>query len=179
MDNNNISVYWDKNLTKNQVLNILKDEVNPRFVEYASLLLARTNKPKSVFGGYLTQEIFVNNWSKIKKRMRENKWNMSRIIFWDEIYKAVKRKTNIHPVRRTEQRLIEIDPAIKELSDLIHEQRIKSGLTQTQLANKSGLSQQAVSFVERGYVNISLRTLKKIADALNLKIVLEKATRGV
>jgi DNA-binding XRE family transcriptional regulator len=175
MDNNNISIFWDKNLTKNQVLSILKDGSNPRFIEFASLLLARTNKPKKVFDKYLTQEIFVNNWSNIKRRMKENKWNVSRIIFWDEIYKAVKRKTNIHPVRSAKERFIEIDPAIKELSDLIREQRIKSGLTQMQLANKSGLSQQSISFVERGYVNISLRTLKKIADALNLKIVLEKA----
>ncbi len=174
MANNNIRVFWDKKLNQVEVKNILKDELNPRFIEFASLLLARTNKPKNIFGKYLTQEIFVNNWAKIKRRMRENKWNDNRIIFWDEIYRAVKKKTNFRLFRGAKDRPLDFDPEIKALSDLIKDQRQKKGLTQVQLARKSGLSQQAISFVERGYVNISLRTLKKISDALNLKIVLEE-----
>jgi HTH-type transcriptional regulator / antitoxin HipB len=174
MDNNNTQIFWDKKLNRNEVKNILKDELNPRFVEFASLLLSRTNKPKNVFGKYLTQEIFVNNWAKIKRRMRENKWSDSRIIFWDEIYRGVIKKTNFRVVREFKDRPLDIDPEIKELSDVIKDQRRKNGLTQVQLADKAGLSQQAISFAERGYVNISLRTLKKISDALNLRIVLEE-----
>jgi DNA-binding XRE family transcriptional regulator len=174
MDNDNIAVFWDKKFTQDEIKNILKDELNPRFVEFAALLLARTNKPRNIFAGYLTKEIFVNNWSKIKRRMRENKWNDHRIIFWDEIYKAVKKKTNFGRVREVKYRPLEVDPEIKKISDLIRKKRGKNGLTQVQLAKRSGLSQQAISFVERGYVNISLRTLKKISDALNLRIVLEE-----
>ena len=174
MNNDNSSIFWDKKFNQNEIKNILKDELNPRFVEFAALLLARTNKPRNVFDKYLTQEIFVNNWSRIKRRMRENKWNDNRIIFWDEIYKAVKKKTNFQRVREVKDRPLNVDSEIKELSELIRKKREKNGLTQVQLAKRSGLSQQTISFVERGYVNISLRTLKKISDALNLRIVLEE-----
>lgn len=176
MNNNNIRIFWDKKYTLDEIKNILKDEQNSRFVEIASLLFERTNKPKSIFNKYITQEIFVNNWAKIKRRMRENKWNNDRIIFWDEIYKAVKKKTNFQFVRSSKERILDVDPEIKGLSDLIRKQREAKGLTQVQLSKKAGLSQQAISFVEKGYVNVSLRTLKKISDALNLKIVLEEKT---
>ena len=169
----NITIFWDKKINTEEAKKILKDELNPRFIEYASLLLARTNKPKTVFNTYLNQEAFVNNWAKIKRRMRENKWNDRRIIFWNEIYRTVKKHGNIKGFREFKERPLRVDPEIKIICDQIKSTRQKNGLTQIELAKKSGLSQQSISFVEQGYVNISLRTLKKITDALNLKIVLE------
>ncbi|MCX5712690.1 MAG: helix-turn-helix transcriptional regulator [Candidatus Omnitrophica bacterium] len=169
----NTTIFWDKKINTQDSKNILKDELNPRFIEFASLLLARTNKPKRVFSSYLTQEAFVNNWAKIKRRMRENKWNDRRIIFWDEIYRAVKKNTNFKRFRESKDRPLRVDPEIKQICDQIRATRQRNGLTQKDLAKKAGLSQQSISFVEQGYVNISLRTLKKIADALNLKIILE------
>src|SRR4030042_108946 len=91
----NTTIFWDKKINTEEVKKILKDELNPRFIEFASLLLARTNKPKKVFTNYLSQEAFVRNWAKIKLRMRENKWNNTRIIFWDEIYRVVRKNKNI------------------------------------------------------------------------------------
>jgi len=105
--------------------------------------------------------------------MRENKWNDRRIIFWDEIYRAVKKSGNIKRFREFKERPLDFDPEIKNICDQIKEYRRKSGLTQADLAKKAGLSQQSISFVEQGYVNLSIRTLKKIVDALNLKLVLE------
>jgi DNA-binding XRE family transcriptional regulator len=169
----NITVFWDKKINTEEAKKILKDELNPRFIELSSLLLARTNKPKKVFNNYLSQEAFVRNWLKIKLRMRENKWNDRRIIFWGEIYRVVKKNINIRGFRESKERPLRVDPEIKIICDQIRDTRQKSGLTQTALAKKAGLSQQSISFVEQGYVNISLRTLKKITDALNLKIVLE------
>ncbi len=169
----NITVFWDKKTSIDEAKTILRDELNPRFVEFASLLLARTNKPRSVFNNYLNKELFVNNWAKIKRRMRENKWNDRRIIFWDEIYMAVKKNMPIGKIRKSKERSLDFDPEIKSICDQIKDYRKKRGLTQAGLAKESGLSQQSISFVEQGYVNISIRTLKKIADVLNLKLVLE------
>lgn len=168
----NISIYWDKNINKEEARNILKDESNLRFVEFASLLLARTNKPKSVFNNYLSKEIFINNWAKIKRRMRENKWNDRRIIFWDEIYRAVRKNSNIKVYRELKERPLDVDPEIQIICNQIKDNRKKSGLTQTELARKAKLSQQTISFVEQGYINVSLKTLKKIANALNLRLIL-------
>ncbi|MFH0827238.1 MAG: helix-turn-helix transcriptional regulator [Candidatus Omnitrophota bacterium] len=169
----NTTIFWDKKINTEEAKRILKDELNPRFIEFSSLLLARTNKPKRVFSNYLSQENFVSNWAKIKRRMRENKWNNARIIFWDEIYKALRKNKDIKWSRELKERPLIVDPEIKIICDQIKNTRQKNGLTQVGLAKKSGLSQQSISFVERGYINISLRTLKKITDALNLKVVLK------
>ncbi|MFH0772493.1 MAG: helix-turn-helix transcriptional regulator [Candidatus Omnitrophota bacterium] len=170
MDNN--SIFWDKKTSKDEVKKILSDELNPRFIGFASLLLARSNKPKNIFNDYLSKELFAKNWLKIKRRMRENKWNERRIIFWDEIYKAVRKDPAIKILKEAKKRPLDMDPEIKIICNQIKDTRNKIGLTQTELAEKTGLSQQTISFVEQGYVNISIRTLKKIADALNLRVVL-------
>lgn len=169
----NTTIFWDKKINTQEVKMILRDEHNSRFIEFASLLLARSNRPKIIFDNYLNKELFVKNWVNIKRRMRDNKWNDARIIFWDEIYKAVRKNIAFRRIRVPRVRPLDIDPEVKIISDKIKDYRNKSGLTQTELAKKSGLSQQSISFIEQGYINISLRTLKKIADALDLRIVLE------
>ena len=169
----NTTIFWDKKVNTEKAKNILSDELNPRFIEFASLLFSRTNKPKNVFSKYLNKELFVNNWLKIKRRMRENRWNDRRIIFWDEIYRVVKKDGGMRRPREPKKRPLDFDPEIKNICDQIKDYRRKSGLTQSGLAKKAGLSQQSISFVEQGYINLSIRTLKKIVNALNLKLVLE------
>ncbi len=172
----NTAIFWDKKINTEEAKKILKDENHSRFIEFASLLLARSNNPKKIFADYLSKELFVRNWLKIKRRMRDNKWNDRRIIFWDEIYKVVRKSIHIEGLREYKARPLDIDPEIKIICDKIKDYRKKTGLTQIELAKKTGLSQQSISFMEQGYINISLRTLKKIADALDLRIVLENKT---
>ena len=148
----NAIIFWDKKTSAEEAKEILKDQLNPRFIEFASLLLTRTNAPKDVFGKYLKKEDFVSNWLKIKRRMRENKWNDSRIIFWDEIYRVVKKDVNSGKVREAKERPLDFDPEIKELCDKIKGYRKEQGLTQVGLSKKTGLSQQSISFTEQGYV---------------------------
>ena len=169
---NNTTIFWDKSTSKEQIVKILKHEENLRFAEFASLLLSRSNDPRAVFNTYLTKERFARNWAKIKRRMRQNKWSDTRIIFWDEIYKAVIKEPGIKIPRQPKVRPLDIDPEIRNICAKIKDCRLKAGLTQINLAKKTGLSQQSISFVEQGYINMSLRTLKKIADALNLKVSL-------
>lgn len=54
--------------------------------------------------------------------------------------------------------------------NMIRTERIKAGLTQTQLAEKIGVTQNEVSRWETGERNPKLDKLKKIADALNVPI---------
>ena len=46
--------------------------------------------------------------------------------------------------------------------------RMHAGLTQAQLAEKSGVSQSQISSIENGDYNVRLQTLALIADALNI-----------
>ncbi|MDP8253918.1 MAG: helix-turn-helix transcriptional regulator [Candidatus Kaelpia aquatica] len=170
--------FWDRDINKQELKKILKDDLNPKYCHMAALLLARTNKPSLVFNSYIDKISFVRNWQKIKRRMRLDEWNNQRIIFWDEIYRAVLKTTDKSMIKTTPKRLKNTDIEIQRICNQIREYRKKKNITQAELAEKSGVSQQTISFLERGYLNISLRTFRKITDALELSVeLLEKRLR--
>jgi len=88
------NIFWDKKVNKEEVKKILKNESHKRFIYFASLLLSRTNDIKTIFSEYLDKVIFCNNWIKIKRQMRKDKWNNVKINFWDEVYKVAKKKVD-------------------------------------------------------------------------------------
>lgn len=64
-----------------------------------------------------------------------------------------------------------------ELCDLIANTRIQLGITQKQLAEKSGVSQANISKIENGSYKPSIPILKRIADGLGKRLVIEFADR--
>lgn len=169
MDNN--AVFWDKNFNQDEVKKILNDDEDPRFIEIAATLLSRSNEPTEVFTSYINKVVFCNNWRKIKKQMRKNKWNDARIIFWDEVYKVAIQDIDKKELKRSKKRDIDSDPEMKDIGDKVRNARKKLGWTQAELAKRSKLSQQTISFVEKGYTNFSVKTLKRITDIIGLRFV--------
>ena len=53
------------------------------------------------------------------------------------------------------------------------EARKNSGMTQKQLAERTGIAQGDISKIENGNGNPSLRTLKRLASAMDMKLKLE------
>ncbi|MBU1349648.1 MAG: helix-turn-helix transcriptional regulator [Patescibacteria group bacterium] len=53
---------------------------------------------------------------------------------------------------------------------MIIKKRIQQGLTQTELAKKIGTKQSAISRLERGTYNPSLAFLRKLVEALGVKL---------
>ena len=51
--------------------------------------------------------------------------------------------------------------------------RNNSGLTQEQIAERSGMKQSDISKLERGKGNPSLRTLRRLAEAMDMKVKIE------
>ena len=51
--------------------------------------------------------------------------------------------------------------------------RKNTGLTQKQLAERTGMAQGDISKIENGNANPSLRTLKRLAEAMDMKLKLE------
>jgi len=51
--------------------------------------------------------------------------------------------------------------------------RKKSGFTQKQLSERSGIAQGDISKIEKGEANPSLRTLKRLASGMNMKLHLQ------
>jgi len=57
-----------------------------------------------------------------------------------------------------------------EVAKLLKAEREKRRLSMTTVAAKAGLSQQMVSYVERGFRNPTLDTLLRIAGALDIDL---------
>ncbi|QIB27930.1 helix-turn-helix domain-containing protein [Caloranaerobacter azorensis] len=55
-----------------------------------------------------------------------------------------------------------------DIGEKIREERIKKGLKQRQLANKAGISNTYLSDIEVGRTTPSIKTLMKIAQALDV-----------
>jgi len=59
------------------------------------------------------------------------------------------------------------------MNETIKLRRIKLGLTQQELSELSGVSQQLISQIENGKAQPSLRTITKLAEVLKLDIDLK------
>lgn len=58
----------------------------------------------------------------------------------------------------------------KKIGDKIRELRKQKGLSQEKVAFKSGLHRTYISDVERGFRNVSIKNIDKIAKALGVSI---------
>ena len=60
-----------------------------------------------------------------------------------------------------------------EISELLLATRTENGITQKELADKSGISQANISKFERGNYCPNINTLKKLADAMGKRLKIE------
>ena len=66
----------------------------------------------------------------------------------------------------------ELDPEFSIIQAMI-DARKESGLTQKQLAEKTGITQGDISKMERGNGNPSIRTLQRLADGMGMILKVE------
>lgn len=64
----------------------------------------------------------------------------------------------------------DIQKAIAELGMRIRKVRVRKGLSQKALANKSGVIQSHISMIERGEINPSIKSYIRLTNALNMEI---------
>jgi transcriptional regulator with XRE-family HTH domain len=55
----------------------------------------------------------------------------------------------------------------------IKEKRKEKGISLNQLAEKTGINKGNLSKIENGHTNITIKTLKKIAKALDSKLIIK------
>jgi DNA-binding XRE family transcriptional regulator len=163
---------WDRKFTNAQAAGILKDPAHKDFILLASLLLSRHNEPKAVFGKYLDQETFCRYWPSIKKTMRKNSWADPRIVFWQAIYENLLAKYRKKGVLFRKAPL-PAKPLYEDVGHRLAQIRKEQGMSQKDLADKMGVSQQLISRVEKGRENVSLSTIKTIAYALGKKATID------
>jgi len=154
--------FWDRNITEEQLIEILSNEKNARFIEMSALLLSRNNEPKKVFGLYLDRILFAKNWTKIKKKMKKNQWGNQRIEFWQAIYEKIAEKLKGSGISLRSHDQKPRSEICFVIGEIIRNRRQKQNLTQKQLAEKLGIKQQVVSQIENGKGNPSLITLNAV-----------------
>ena len=67
----------------------------------------------------------------------------------------------------------------REVRELVIAARDRAGLTQKELAAKSGLTQANISNIEKGTTRPTIDSLKKIADATGRRLVIQFGDREV
>ncbi len=161
---------WDSRLKEKEVIKILKGADNPKFDIYAGKLFSRVNNPKIAFS-IIDKVTFCKKWPLIKKRMKKDTWVKNRVIFWQTIYERVHERLKEEGIKIREPQVMKIPPERAKLARQIRDIRMKSGYTQKEVAKKLGVIQQYISRIENGRENVSVDTLKRIADVLNKKLV--------
>lgn len=81
---------------------------------------------------------------------------------------ASRRRAARSPAYRREQRRL---AGFEELSRLVIRHRAELGLSQKELAERVGTSHSAISRIESGRHRTSVATLKRLAEALDLRLV--------
>ena len=163
---------WDRKITDAEAKRLLKDPAGKSFGDMAALLLARSNDTQAVFKEYIDPLVFCRYWAPIKRKMRRDKWTEPRIVFWQAIYEKLAekyRKQGIVFRKETPAK----ESLCVETGKKIADARRNSGLSQKELAEKMGVSQQLVSRIESGRENTSLGTLIKIVRALGKRVRIE------
>ena len=164
---------WDRKIGLLKAKSILKDPDERDFILLASLLLSRKNEPKEVFRDYIKPLLFCKYWPAIKKRMRRDKWNEPRIIFWQAIYEKLIDRYRKKGVAFRKETVTVLNPLYAEVGRQISNMRREQGLSQKKMASKLGVSQQLISRIEKGRENISLSTLNNISRALGKKVAVD------
>ncbi|MBL7072120.1 MAG: helix-turn-helix transcriptional regulator [Candidatus Omnitrophica bacterium] len=161
---------WDRKISISEAKRILKDPKHNNFIFLASILLSRKNNPKEIFKDSLDPLLFCKYWAIIKKRMRKDKWNDARIVFWQAIYEKLMEKYRERGISFKKDTLKIKNALSEETGKQIRNIRQEQDLSQKELAGKLGVSQQLISRIEKGKENISLSTLSNVSRALGRKI---------
>lgn len=167
-----INWLWDNRLSEAEVRKILKDENHPKFDIYAEKLFSRVSAPKMVFN-MVDKATFCKKWPSIKKRMRKDRWLESKVVFWQTIYERVHERLKEQGIKLREPQKVKIPPERVKLAQQIKNTRIKLGYTQEDMARKLGVIQQYISKIESGRENVSVDTLKRIADAFGKSLAIK------
>lgn len=87
-------------------------------------------------------------------------------------------KIDVQAIRQKDNETYEYD-IYREIQELVINARDRAGLTQKQLAEKSGLTQANISNIEKGASRPTIDSLKKIADATGRRLIVQFGDREV
>ena len=157
--------FWDlKEEALKETKRILKDPSNPRFTERAVTLLSRCDKPAELFS-VIPRKEFVEVWPKIRtywiKHIRRSDFR----DWWETIYEQLLEMDQNRQKKATGGTSV----AFRSIGTEIRRARIQKGLSQKQLALRTGMKQPDISKIEEGKKNITLFTLTRLCKILGIE----------
>jgi len=154
--------FWDLKASElAETRKTLRDPAHPRFAQRMATLLSRCDQPKELFS-ILPKKEFVKAWPRIRSYWIRRDRRSPHRDWWETLYEQMA-ETDIAAPKG------EPPSAFRKLGQAIKEKRVEMGLSQKQLAQRTRLTQAAVSHIEVGKKNITLFTLARLCKVLGIR----------
>lgn len=153
--------YWDLNMPIKKIKQILSREDDPRFSRLAGTLLARVHDPKQVFD-LITPAAFCRRYQSIENEIKADEWTRERVAFWKATYLRLSKELQEKGERIRKPETIELDAFDHALVERVIQCRKTAAMSQKELAQFLGYSQQFISGIETGREKITIDFLKKL-----------------
>jgi len=167
MKKNLTKYFWSFNQAAiEETAAILKNPGHRRFPERMVTFLSRCDKPKELFM-FISKQQFVDSWPRVKNYWRKVGGASDFRNWWQTIYEQImeeSRKKQIRPKGKPAGVFLKI-------GGIVRRARIQKRLSQKELACKVSMKQPDISMIEEGKKNITLGTLIRIGNALDIKSI--------
>ncbi|MBU1932011.1 helix-turn-helix domain-containing protein [Patescibacteria group bacterium] len=164
--------YWDLNIPYKKIAQILSRGDDPRFVRIAGILLSRALDPKYVFE-LISPSDFCRHYKAIEREITSDEWTKKRAAFWKATYLRLTKELKAKGERFRLPAKPELDFFDRQLIETVKKCRKRVLMSQKELADLMGYSQQYISRIETGWERIGPDFLKKLAKTTNQKIDLD------
>ena len=165
--------YWDLNMPFTKIKQILAREDDPRFPHIAGTLLSRTEDPKQVFK-LITQSAFCRRFRAIENVITSDEWTKEKASFWKVTYMRLSAELKAKGEKFRKPEVINLDAFDRELIERVRKCRKVAAMSQKELAEFMGYSQQFISGIETGREKITVDFLRRLAQitgqSIDLKI---------
>ena len=154
--------FWDVNEAEQKALGrVLQDPLHPRFLQRATTLLTRCDRPKELFL-FMPKKTFLNAWPNIRSYWMKRERQSDARDWWETLYEQFSsRGLSISKGGPS--------AVYRKIGSAIKDKRIERGLSQRQLAVQTQISQPVISQVEEGRKNITLFTLIRLCKILGIQ----------
>jgi DNA-binding Xre family transcriptional regulator len=157
--------FWDLNeKALRETKRILKNPDHPKFVIRMVTLLSRCDQPKELFS-LISKKLFMEKWPKIRSYWVKITKESDFRDWWQTIYEQILDGFG----RKSKKPKGKPSTLFLRVGKLIKEARVKNGLSQKELAVRTGMKQPDISKIEEGKKNITLTTLARIYTILDIK----------
>ena len=155
--------FWGLNLIAlKETEKIIKNPQHPKFIERIFALLSRCDNPKELFS-IIAREQFIEVWPRIRRYWVSRNQAEDFMSWWETVYEQLlnKRKIKKEVKGKPQETFVKI-------GKIIRNKRLEKGLSQADLARRTGMKQPDISKIEFGEKNVTLVTLIRLCKILDI-----------